>query len=99
MVGLLFQVFFIAITKIFSILLSPLFALINVCFPATDIIGDYILGYINYGITYISFAREVMLIPVGALSMLFSYFLTKYSIYLINISVKFIVNVYDTLKP
>lgn len=99
MFNLLFKFIFSLINKVFSILLSPFITAITVLFPDLSNVASSITTFISYGVTYISFARDLLLIPTGALSMLFSYYLIKYSVYLINISIKFIVNVYNTLKP
>ena len=99
MFNLLFKFIFSLINKVFSILLSPFITAITVLFPDLSNVASSITTFISYGVTYIAFSRDLLLIPTGALSMLFSYYLIKYSVYLINISIKFIVNVYNTLKP
>lgn len=99
MIGLLFQLIFLSISKVFSILVSPLFLAITALFPDLANVGNYIASYLEYGVTYLCFARDIALVPIGALSMLFSYFLIKYSIYLITLSVRFVTNVYNFLKP
>ena len=59
---------------------------------------SYINTFLAYALTYVSLVIDLLLIPRGAIAMLFDYFLVLFSIYLITIVIKFIVTIYNKFK-
>lgn len=64
MFSLLFKFIFTLINNVFSILLSPFITAITSLFPDLTNVSTYIFNFLNQGVTYISFVRDIMLIPI-----------------------------------
>lgn len=99
MLNKLIQFVFKIITKIFSIIFTPLFSGITVLFPSVGNFFNYISQFLGIALTYFVSVCRLVLLPQGALLLLFNYFAIKYSIFLVLQGVKFIMFIYEKLKP
>lgn len=86
------------VISLFNVLLSPIISAITVLFPDVSIYFGYITTFLNYCITYVSTVIDLFLIPRSAIVLLFDYFVICYSIYLLSISIKFGITVYNKFK-
>lgn len=91
-------IFFI-ITKIFETIFTPFFSALFALFPALETYLTYILNFLTSALSYVGVFTTSLFIPSGWLTALFDYFLIKFAIFILSRSIKFIVNVYNKLKP
>lgn len=89
---------FSLIINLFNVLLSPIISAITVLFPDINTYFSYINTFLNYALTYVSTILDLFLIPRSALVLLFDYFIICYSIYLLSISIKFGITIYNKFK-
>lgn len=86
------------IISLFNVLLSPIISAITVLFPDINTYFSYINTFLNYALTYVSTILDLFLIPRSALVLLFDYFIICFSIYLLSISIKFGITIYNKFK-
>lgn len=86
------------ITNLFNTLLSPVLSVITSLFPSTQNLFSSISDFFSYAFYYTSFCRDLLLIPVAAFTLLFDYFVIKYTIRITVIAVKFALNIYNKFK-
>lgn len=79
-------------------LMSPIVSAVTVLFPAVDTYFGYINIFLGYALTYVGTILDLFLVPRSALILLLDYFLICYSIYLIAITLKFAINIYNKFK-
>ena len=79
-------------------LMSPIVSAATVLFPAVDTYFGYINIFLGYALTYVGTILDLFLVPRSALILLLDYFLICYSIYLIAITLKFAINIYNKFK-
>ena len=79
-------------------LMSPIISAVTVLFPAVDTYFGYINVFLGYALTYVGTILDLFLVPRSSLVLLLDYFLICYSIYLIAITLKFAINIYNTLR-
>lgn len=99
MLQIIIKAIFYIITQLYDLLFTPFFSLIYALFPDISNLFTYVNNYLDIGLTYFSTAIDLLCIPRAALILLFDYFAIKYSIYLIRITLKFAIKVYNLLKP
>lgn len=99
MLNKLIQFVFKIITRIFSSIFSPLFAAINVLFPDLTQFFNYIGQFFAIAMQYFVTACRLALIPQNVLILLFTYFGTKFAIYVAVKGFKFTLFIYEKLKP
>lgn len=98
MIEALIQGIFNLINLMFSTIFSPVISSITVLFPSVSPLFTHINIFLNYAFTYVSLIIDLLMVPRNALIVLFDYFAVTYSIFLISISVKFIINIYNKFK-
>lgn len=98
MIEAIIQGIFNLINLMFSTVMSPIISAVTVLFPSVSPLFTHINNFLNYSFTYLSLCIDLLMIPRNALIVLFDYFAITYSIYLIIIAVKFIVNIYNKFK-
>lgn len=98
MINAIINGIFNLIISMFETLLSPFISAITILFPSVTVFFNYITTFLAYSLTYSSLVIELFLIPRAALVSLFDYFAVTYSIYLISLSIKFAVNIYNKFK-
>lgn len=86
------------IIKLFNTILSPIVALVTALFPSVASLFNHISSFLSSALTYATTALDLLFVPRPALVLLFDYFAVCSSIYLIVISVRFIINVYNKFK-
>lgn len=90
---------FYLITSVYSLLFAPFINIIFSLFPDLSTIINNITTFIPTMFSYFLTVMELMLIPRGCFILLFDFFAIKYSIYLINITIKLGVKIYNIFKP
>lgn len=99
MLDTLVQFVFYLITSVYSLLFSPFISLIFNLFPDLTNIITHITSFITTACTYLIFCIDLLCIPRSALVLLFNYYAIKYSIYIIQNTIKLGVKIYHTFKP
>lgn len=91
--------FFMWILQMFSnILLAPFVSAITALFPSISSAVSNVNTFLDYAFTYIITVRDLLLIPSGAMLLFFDYLLIKYSIYLVRLTIKSGIKIYNTFK-
>lgn len=86
------------IIKLMNIILTPFVSIVTGLFPDVTVFFNYITSFLNQALTYVGLILDLFLVPRGALALLFNFWIISYSIYLVILSVKFFVNVYQKFK-
>lgn len=79
-------------------LMSPVISAVTTLFPAVDTYFGYINVFLEYALTYVGTILDLFLVPRSALVLLLDYFLICYSIYLVSVTLKFAINIYNKFK-
>lgn len=98
MINAIIKGLFALITKIASLVLSPIIAVITALFPS---LGTALANVIIYFITMVRFiplCLTFLMIPREAIIFLFDYYIIKYTIYLSVRAVKSALVIYNKLK-
>lgn len=90
---------FYIITSVYNLLFSPFLNLIFSLFPSIGALIGHISSFLDTILTYFSSVLSLMLIPRAALILLFDYFAIKYSVYLVKLTIKLGVKIYNIFKP
>ncbi len=98
MINAIIKGIFYLITKLFDLLFSPILTAIFALFPALSTYFSYITNFLNMCFTYVRSILSLLLISDSMITALFDYFLILYSIYLVVLTIRFAINVYNKLK-
>lgn len=98
MLKILLKFFMKILDKFSSILLTPFISVITALFPGLASSITAVNNFLNIAFTYVIAVRDLLLIPAGAMLLFFDYLLVKYSIYLIRLSIKGGIKIYNTFK-
>ena len=98
MINALVNGIFKLIINLFDTITSPIISAVTVLFPAVGVFFTYINTFLGYALRYVGLVLDLCFIPRSALVFLFDYFLTCYSIYLLVITIRFIINIYNKFK-
>lgn len=98
MINAIINGIFKLIINLFNTITSPIISAVTVLFPSLDIFFSYISGFLIYALTYVGLIIDLCFIPRPALTFLFDYFITCYSIYLLVVSIRFVINIYNKFK-
>lgn len=98
MINALVNGIFNLILSMFNAILSPFISAITVLFPAVGTYFSYISTFVGYACTYVGLILDLFMIPRSCIVALFDYFLITYSIYILSLSIKFALNIYNKLK-
>ena len=79
-------------------LMSPIISAVTALFPAVDTYFGYINVFLGYALTYVGTILDLFLVPRSALVLLLDYFLICYFIYLVAVTLKFAINIYNKFK-
>lgn len=99
MVELILKGFLFLVNTLYNLILSPVISGITALFPSVSTYFTYISSFFNYALRYVVTVRELILFPRTLMVVLLDYFLIKYSIHLILIVVRFVINIYNKFKP
>lgn len=86
------------IINLFNMVTSPIISAVVLLFPSLGTFFTYIDSFLSFALTYVGLALDLLFIPRGAIVFLFDYFVTCYSIYLLVISIRFTINIYNKFK-
>lgn len=98
MINAIVQGIFNLILNLFNAIFSPVISGVMSLFPSLGNYFWYITTFLNQALDYCSVALDLLLVPRYAMVLLFDYFAIVYSIYLLSISVKFVITVYNKFK-
>lgn len=98
MINALINGIFKLIISLFNTITSPIISGVTALFPALGSFFTYINTFLSYSLTYVGLFIDLLFIPRAALTLLFDYFLTCYSIYLLVISIRFVITIYNKFK-
>lgn len=98
MINAIIKGIFSLITKIASMILSPIIAVITALFPSLGIALTNVIAYFVLMFRFIPLALTFMMIPREAMIFLFDYYIIKYTIYISVRAVKSAIVVYNKLK-
>lgn len=99
MINKLIEGIFYIITKIFDLIFTPFFNALFALFPALSTYLTYITSFLSRALSYVQFFTYSLFFPSGYMTAIFNYFIIKFSIFILSRSIKFIINVYNKLKP
>lgn len=99
MLNVIIKAVFFIINKVFTVITAPLFIAINALFPDLGSHFAHISNFIDLAFTYVNYVATFLFIPKVVYNMFFSYLLIKYTILITVKAVKFIIKIYDKLKP
>lgn len=86
------------IISLFNTITSPIIGAVTVLFPSLDAFFGYIFVFLDYALTYVGLVLDLLFIPRSAIIALFDYFAICYSIYLLVISIRFVITIYNKFK-
>ena len=98
MINALVNGIFKLIINLFNTITSPIIAGVTALFPALGSFFTYINTFLSYALSYVGLVLDLCFIPRSAVVFLFDYFLTCYSIYLLAISIRFVITIYNKFK-
>lgn len=99
MINKLIEGIFFIINKIFTIIFTPFFTALFALFPDLSTYLSRILTFLNYALRYVGVFTTSLFLPNTLFTAIFTYFEIKFSIFILSRSIKFIINVYNKLKP
>lgn len=86
------------IISLFNTITSPVISGVTALFPALGSFFTYIDTFLTYALSYVGLILDLCFIPRTAITFLFDYFLICYSIYLLAISIRFVITIYNKFK-
>lgn len=98
MINAIINGIFKLIINLFNTITSPIILGVTALFPALSTFFTYINIFLSYALTYVGLVLDLCFIPRPAIVFLFDYFLTCYSIYLLVVSIRFVINIYNKFK-
>lgn len=98
MVNALVNGIFKLIISLFNTITAPIVSAVTVLFPDLSIFFTYINTFLSYALTYVGLVLDLLFIPRAAITFLFDYFLICYSVYLLVISIRFVITIYNKFK-
>ena len=98
MINAIINGIFKLIINLFNTITSPIILGVTALFPALDTFFTYINAFLSYALQYVGLILDLCFIPRPAIVFLFDYFITCYSIYLLVISIRFVINIYNKFK-
>lgn len=84
--------------KFTKLLLTPFITALTSLFPELSSYSTIVVNFLNNVFSFVPFCRDILMIPIGAISLFFDYLLIKYSIYLIRLSLKLGIETYNKFK-
>lgn len=86
------------IINLFNTITSPVISAVTILFPSLSVFFTHISSFLTYALRYVSLVLDLCFIPRTAITFLFDYFITCYSIYLLVISIRFVITIYNKFK-
>lgn len=98
MINAIINGIFKMIINLFNVITSPIIASVTLLFPDISSFFSYISSFLSYALTYVGLVIDLCFIPRPAFVFLFDYFTVCYSIYLLVIGIRFVINIYNKFK-
>ena len=95
LINFIFNIILTIVETITTPFMTALFAL----FPAVSTYFGYISTFFTSALTYVTTILRWFLFTPSMLTLLFDYYVIKYTVFLTIQAVKFTINLYDKLKP
>lgn len=86
------------VINLFNALMSPIVSSVVALFPDISVYFTYIITFVNYSCTYVGLILDLFMIPRSCLVFFFDYLIICYSIYLLSLSIKFGITIYNKFK-
>lgn len=99
MLQLLINFIFNIVLTIIQFILSPFILAVTSLFPDLSIIISSILTFLSSALTYVTSLLHFLCFEPSMFTLLFNYFIIKFSIFGLVNAIKFTVNLYNKLKP
>lgn len=99
MISLLIKGIFFVITKLFDIIMTPFVAGITALFPDVGVAFSYLTAFVSMCTEYMVTICKLLLVPQGALIMLFDFFFILSAIFVIKQSISLVTTIYNKFKP
>lgn len=87
------------LSVICSFLFAPITLFLESLFPSIVVYINYVNDFIEPVYEYITFMLDFLCITSPMMQMLFGFFVVKYTVYLSFLVIRFLVTVWDKLKP
>lgn len=98
MINAIINGIFKLIINLFNVITSPIISAVVLLFPDISTFFSYINSFLTYALTYVGLVIDLCFIPRSALVFLFDYFAICYSIYLLVVGIRFVINIYNKFK-
>lgn len=98
MINAIINGIFKLIINLFNVITSPIISAVTLLFPDISVFFSYINSFLTYSLTYVGLVIDLCFIPRSALVFLFDYFAICYSIYLLVVGIRFVINIYNKFK-
>lgn len=98
MISAIIEGIFNLILTLFDFIFGAIFSAIFALFPNLTVYMVNVIDFLTLALTYVGLSLDILLVPTSVMQWLFSYFMIKYSIYLIMSTVRFILSIYNNLK-
>lgn len=98
MINAIINGIFKLIINLFNAITSPIIGAVTLLFPTVGVFFTHINTFLSYALRYVGLFIDLLFIPRSALTLLFDYYLTCYSIYLLVVSIRFVINIYNKFK-
>lgn len=95
LINFIFNIILTIVETITTPFMTALFAL----FPSVSTYFGYISTFFSSALTYVTTILRWFLFTPSMLTLLFDYYVIKYTVFLTIQAVKFTINLYDKLKP
>lgn len=99
MLQMLINFIFNIILTIVQAITTPFMSVLFALFPDVAQYFSYITTFFTTSITYVTTILRWFLFEPAMLTLLFDYYIIKYTVHLTIQAVKFTINLYDKLKP
>ena len=98
MINAIINGIFKLIINLFNTITNPIITGVIALFPSLGTFFAHISSFLTYALRYVALVLDLFFIPRTAITFLFDYFIACYSIYLLVISIKFIITIYNKFK-
>lgn len=99
MINLIVNFLFFIVNSLYAIILSPIFAAINALLPDDVNFIEHITDFLSQALSYISTIAALLCIPAAALTLVVTFFETKFLMFALIKVAKLSLNLWQKLKP
>lgn len=98
MINAIINGIFKLIISLFNTITSPIISAVTVLFPSLDFYFSHVYFFLGFALKYVGLVLDLFFIPRPAITFLFDYFIICYSVYLLVITIRFVISVYNKFK-